>query len=309
MILITGAGGFIGQALRKRLTAAGYKVLALLHDKAFAAAANEISLDLTKPEHYKKLIDFCGDCTAVIHLAGRIAIQLRASRDEAVAPRAGAEQFADVYQTNLVMTARLLELANAADFRHVVFASSQTVYGLCTSSPVAEDAPVAPLEHYAASKAACETTLALWSRGHRRKATVLRFPGVWGEGRHHGLVHSLCMDAIRLGRIVAGADYPLPLDILHLDDVTSAFEVALNRSGENYRVYNIATGEPCSLTRLGRDITALVPGCVMEMCGVPQPDITLDATRAAKELGWRARPRRERLAHFIDYLRQESYRA
>lgn len=309
MIVISGAGGFIGRVLRKRLIAAGYNVLALIHGEAFEPGADEISLDLDNPAHYERLSSRCAGCSTIIHLAGRISIQFAPAADADVRPRASAERFAEVYQGNLVMTARILELAQAADVRHVLFASSQSVYGLPTIVPVTEDAPLAPLEHYAASKVACETALALWARGHQHKATVLRFPGVWAEERRSGLVYSLCRQAIIDGKVRVGADYPVPLDVLHSDDVTSAFEAAIDREGENWRVYNIASEELCSVTRLGREIAELVPGCVLETFGVPQPDIALSAARAAAELGWRALPRRERLPGLVRRMLSEGRHA
>jgi nucleoside-diphosphate-sugar epimerase len=306
MILLSGAGGFIGRTLRKRLVASGHHVLALTHGESFVSGVGEISLDLGDPKHHERLMDSGSRCSTLIHLAGRISIQLAPATDEDVRPRAVAEELASLYQDNLIMTVRLIEFAQKTDIRHVLFASSQTVYGLPKTSLVAEDALLAPLEHYAASKVACETALALWARGCRRRVTVLRFPGVWGEERHSGIVYSLCEQAINSGRVRVGANYPLPLDVLHRDDVISAFEAALNRTGENWRVYNVATGELCSVTRLGSEVTELVPGCVLETFGVPQPDMAMDAARAAAELGWRARPRRERLARFVAQLRQEA---
>ena len=309
MIVVTGATGFVGQAVRKCLNEAGHKVLALMHGESFQSGHGEVSLDLNDPRHYESLGNYCKAADTLIHLAGLIPVTLAPGIDGDHRPRAAAQDFSRVYQSNVVMTARLLEFALSVGIRHVVFASSQAVYGLPSTTVVTEDTPPAPLEHYAASKVACETTLALWARGHGRKVTILRFPGVWGEGRDNGVVRALCRQAIGDGQLRVGAEYPLPFDVIHREDVAAAFEAALGRPGENCRTYNVATGEPCSLTRLAQDVAELVPNCRVETFGVPQPDIALNSTRAAAELGWRARPRRERLAEYIEHLRRQPVHA
>lgn len=309
MIVVTGATGFVGQAVRERLNEAGHDVLALTHGESFQPGHGEVSLDLNDPRHYEPLRNYCEAAGTLIHLAGLIPVALGPGTDGDHRPRAMAQDFSGVYQSNVVMTARLLGFALSVGIRHVVFASSQSVYGLPSATVVTEDTPPAPLEHYAASKVACETTLALWARGHGRKATILRFPGVWGEGRRDGVVHALCRAAIGNGRLRVGAGYPLPFDVVHRADVAAAFVAALDRPGDGCRVYNVATGELCSLTRLAQDVAEIVPGCRVETFGVAQPDIALDAARAATELGWRARPRRERLAEYIGHLRQRDFHA
>ena len=305
MIIVSGAGGLVGTQLCKRLSAKGHRLLALKHGTDFTATPDQIGLDLGNAAHCKQLVEYCRGAQALVHLAGKIAIELAAASDGEPAPRASATRFAEVYTANVVMTAHVLEVAHAVGVPHLLLASSQTVYGLPSSSRITEDSPLAPLEHYAASKVACERAVALWARGHDRMATVLRFPGIWGEARRAGLVYSLCQAALRTGRVRVGADYPLPIDVLHLDDVAAAFEAALKRTGARERVYNVSTGAPCSLLRLGREIAALVPHCEVEIFGVAQPDIAMDAGRAAAELAWYARPRAERLAEFVAQLRRE----
>lgn len=306
MILLSGAGGVVGRSLRERLVAAGHDVLALTHCNVFTSSAGEIGLDLEDAAQCGKLIEYAGNCSALIHLAGRINIELTSTSNMEQPPRASARRFADIYQSNVVMTARMLEVATEAAIPHVIFASSQTVYGLPATTTVVEESPLSPLEYYAASKVACETALALWARGQGRKATVLRFPGIWGESRQTGIVYGLCRQAIEKRRVTVGCEYPLPLDVLHHDDVTQAFEAALTRVEGGWRAYNIATGEVCSLARLANEVAALVPNCVVETFGVVQPDLALDASRAAKELGWRAESRSYRLARFIEHVRSEA---
>lgn len=299
MIVLTGAAGYVGEAVHARLLRAGHRVLALTHDDSFVLTGDTVSLDLNNAEHLERLAGVCRGAQALIHLAGVAPIELAAAIDGKEVPRASARSFVRVYQSNVVMTACILEVALACDVEHLVFASSQTVYGLPQAVVVTEESPLVPLEHYAASKMTCETAITLWARGHGRKATILRFPGVWSEERRSGLIHELGCAAVRDGLLRIGADYPLPLDVIHRDDVVAAFCAAVNRQGNDCRVYNVSTGEPCSLFRLAQDISSLLPACRIETFGMPQPDILLDASRADRELGWRASSRRDRLAKYV----------
>ena len=294
----------MGRSVKRQLVASGRKVLSLSHANEFSVLPDGISLDLNNDRHYEQLSVYSKGCQGLIHLAGRVEINLGASIDANLAPRAIAKSTHETYQYNVVMTARIAEFALTTEIPHLLLASSQTVYGLPATTIVTESAPLVPLEYYAASKIACETLLKLWARGNARKATVLRFPGIWGEERRSGLIHALCKQAIETKAVTIGADYPLPLDVLHCDDVAAAFDAAIDRPGTGFREYNVATGELCSLDCLAADITDLVPGCKIERSGVAQPAIALDSQRAVSELNWRARPRKERLAHYIDSMRQ-----
>lgn len=294
----------MGRSVKRQLVASGRKVLSLSHANEFNVLPDGISLDLTNDRHYEQLADYSKGCEGLIHLAGRVEINLGASVDDNVAPRAIANSAHEIYQYNVVMTARVAEFALTAEIPHILLASSQTVYGLPLTDIVTENAPLVPLEYYAASKIACEAMLNLWARGNARKATVLRFPGIWGPQRRSGLVHTLCKQAVEMKAITIGADYPLPLDVLHCDDVAAAFDAAIDRPGTGFREYNVGTGEFCSLDCLAADIADLVPGCTIRRSGVTQPLIALDVRRATDELNWRARPRKERLANHIELMRQ-----
>jgi len=129
-ILVTGADGFTGKWFSHAAMSAGHDVVALQADltdeKAVAA-----EVQAAQPN-------------AVVHLA---AISFVGHADNTA-----------FYSVNVVGTTHLLSAVASLDTPpgKVLVASSANIYGNCESSPIYEDQPPAPVNHYAASKLAME---------------------------------------------------------------------------------------------------------------------------------------------------------
>jgi nucleoside-diphosphate-sugar epimerase len=154
------------------------------------------------------------------------------------------------------------------------------------------------------SKVCCENILRLAS-SRRLSVTTLRFPGVYSEKRKNGAVYRLCRSALDSGCVRAESDFPLPFDVIHLDDVLDAFSRAISSPPEGYSVFNIATGEPNNLNLLAGKIAGLVPGCRVVQTACPQPVICLDSTKAKRMLGWEAVPSTTRLQQVLDAMQHD----
>jgi GDP-6-deoxy-D-talose 4-dehydrogenase len=129
-ILLTGSAGFTGHHFKASAQAAGHQVLPLQADLTDKAAV-DAEVQQAKPD-------------AVVHLA---AISFVGHADDS-----------DFYRVNVVGTMNLL--AALAELPRVpakvLLASSANIYGNCDASPITEDQPPAPVNHYAASKLAME---------------------------------------------------------------------------------------------------------------------------------------------------------
>ncbi|MBN1411332.1 MAG: NAD(P)-dependent oxidoreductase [Spirochaetales bacterium] len=112
-VLLTGADGFIGSAMRKHLISKGHSVTGIVFFKP--DGGNDIRLDITQPEEFKKLSGKTFD--AVVHAAGII------------------DQNADkrlIYAVNANGTRNLIEWVKGIRINHFIFFSSVSVYGLKT---------------------------------------------------------------------------------------------------------------------------------------------------------------------------------
>ena len=302
-VLVTGAAGFVGSRLVSRLAGDGCSVTSLTRTAHPHISADGVGADLAKAGHLDAVADAGLRFYTVVHLAGRVEIALVPGADAAAPPRPGAvADLARLYEDNVVATARLVSFCERTGVRHLVFASSQAVYGMPEPDQAfVESSPCRPLEHYAASKLACEQLLEVAAR-RGLGVTVLRFPGVYSETRAQGVVRRFCEAAVTSGAIVSSSVFPLPLDVLHVDDLVDAFSRAVAAPAVNFRRFNIATGSPCSLPLLAEEVAALVPGCRVHHEGVPQPIVRMDATKAQRELGWLPVAQRQRLRQVIDAI-------
>ncbi|MCU1486332.1 MAG: hypothetical protein JWN67_3078 [Actinomycetia bacterium] len=210
-VVLTGAAGSLGRRVAERLAAAGdvARILAidLVEPRAIGARTTFAAADLATSD-LKPLLE---GTDTVVHLAFAAGPELD---DDGTA------------RANMEGTRRLLEAAGSVGVRHVVLVSSATVYGAWPANPVplTEEAAVRPNPGagYPVQKAEIERLGAEWAAGHPgATVTVLRPAVAVAEGERSWLARSLGLTA----GIRAGSDDP-PLQLLHLDDLADAVELA-----------------------------------------------------------------------------------
>jgi nucleoside-diphosphate-sugar epimerase len=164
-ILVTGGSGFVGERLIAVLLEMGHDVS---------------SLDVAPSEKYPHLTrigDICsaGACEAATAGVNVICHLAALYRDD-VRPR---ERY---YEVNVEGTRRLIEAADRNGVRHIVFASSFSVYGLDDAGK-SEEGALSPVNDYGKSKLQAEVLLAeWWKAAPGRTLHVLRPSVIFGEG-------------------------------------------------------------------------------------------------------------------------------
>lgn len=193
--LVSGAGGFVGQALAAALHAAGCDLV--LADRAAGAAPGRwIAGDLSDPGHLAALAATRPDL--VFHLAS-----LPGARAETDAAAGWAANL-------LAPQALFAALAAQGHVPRVVFASSIAVLGTIGPGPVDEDTPPAPRLSYGAHKWMAEILLADLSRRGELDGISLRLPGIVARPPSESGHGSAFMSQI-FHHAAAGTAYDLPV--------------------------------------------------------------------------------------------------
>ena len=284
--MVTGAAGFIGFHVARRLLAEGRDVVGLdnlnaYYDPALKRARlsvlqensrfNFVQTDLADRAAISSLFAQHRFAT-VVHLAAQAGVRYSIDNPHAYVD-ANLEGFANV-----------LEGCRHHQCRHLVYASSSSVYGANAKVPFSvDDKTDAPVSFYAATKKANE--LMAYSYGHlyRFQVTGLRFFTVYGPWGRPDMAIYLFTKAIIEGRpIKLFNDGRMRRDFTHIDDVT---RIVLRLIGYNptgagdnsapVRIYNIGNQHPEDLMHVvGLLEKELGRPAVKEMLPMQPGDVT-----------------------------------
>jgi UDP-glucuronate 4-epimerase len=268
-ILVTGAAGFIGFHLSRRLLADGHQVAGVdgmtpYYDPALKRAR----LDQLRP-----LGGFSFDEALLEDMPAMQAATERAAPEVIVhlAAQAGVRYSLDnpraYVDANLVGGFNVLELARTAGVKHLLYASTSSIYGAPEKQPFEErDRSDHPRTLYAASKKAGELMSHSYAHLWNIPTTAFRFFTVYGPWGRPDMSPWLFADAIAAGRPIDVHNRgEIWRDFTYVDDLVEAIVRLVGRppvKGEPvgaadslspdapWRVVNIGRGEPVKLTAL-----------------------------------------------------------
>jgi UDP-glucuronate 4-epimerase len=270
MILLTGAAGFIGMHVARRLLECGCPVLGVdsmspcdgadhaLKDHRLASLASQAGfrfarLDLSDAAAVEALFRM-GPFDSVIHLAAQTGVRL------------SAEQPYTCIMSNVVGFANVIENSRRHGVGHFVYASSSSTYGANRRLPFSEHHPADhPLSLYAATKRSNELLAHSYSHLYALPTTGLRFFTVYGPWGRPDMAPMLFAHAIVQGRPIDVFNSGKMLrDFTYIDDVAEAIVRLVARparpdpdfdaarpdpasSHAPYRVYNVGNQQPIEL--------------------------------------------------------------
>lgn len=256
-ILITGANGFVGQMLCRKLQQAGHHVVALVSPESpeSACAAESLHCDIRDASGLERAVSR-SNLTHVVHLAA--ITHVPASFDDPLM----------TWQTNVMGSMNLLQaLQRQSPQAFVLFVSSSEVYGEAFKQGIAldENSVCRPMNPYAASKLAAETAFHENFRRGQRGIVVRPFNHI-GAGQSADFATASFARQIAL--IEAGRQAPqlkvgnlqAERDFLDVSDVCDAY-IALLKMADTQQTYarclNICRGEPIRIEAILNQLTAL----------------------------------------------------
>jgi UDP-glucuronate 4-epimerase len=267
-VLVTGAAGFIGMHVCAALLARGDAVLGLDNLNAYYEVALKrarlarltgtpgfrfLEADVTDGPALEAAFAACRP-DAVVHLAAQAGV--RFSIDN---PRAYLD-------ANVIGFLNVLEQCRGSCVRHLVYASSSSVYGGNGKLPFAEtDGVDHPVSMYAATKKMNELMAHTFSHLHGLPTTGLRFFTVYGPWGRPDMAPILFARAILAGDAIRVFNHgQMSRDFTYIDDIVAGVLAALDRppapdeafdrvhglpsqSWAPYRVFNIGNHAPVAL--------------------------------------------------------------
>lgn len=321
MILVTGAAGFIGHHVCRRLLADGEQVVGLdnindyytprlKHDRLVKLHGlpgwRFVHGDLTDARGMAELVhDTAAEC--VINLAAQAGVRWSLERPQAYV------------DANLVGFANVLEACRHAGTPHLVYASSSSVYGANTKTPFSEIDPVdCPVSLYAATKKANELMAHSYSHLFGLPCTGLRFFTVYGPWGRPDMAYWKFTESILAGTpIEVYGDGLLRRDFTYVDDVVEAIVRMVRRppaaaatagTVAPWRIYNIGNHTPVTVAFLLETLERLCGRRAVRLMR-PRPPGDVEATFAdvtalARDFGFAPRTSLEDgLGRFVDWYR------
>ena len=249
-VLVTGAAGFIGMHSAERLLERGDEVIGA--DNLSPYYAVQLKQDRLRRLEGRRGFRFervdLSDATALEPLIAATQPELVLHLAAQPGVRASLERPATTVQANLVAFANLLECCRRHPPRHLVYASSSSVYGANAKLPWSESDNVDhPVSLYAATKKANELMAHVYSHVYGLAATGLRYFTVYGPWGRPDMSPMLFARAITQGESIHVFNHgDMQRDFTYVDDIVAGTLRVLDRPAP-YAIYNIGNHQPVPL--------------------------------------------------------------
>ena len=273
-VLVTGAAGFIGFHVSKRLLADGHEVIGLdnvndyysqqlKYDRLSELGIAQINAEKwnvltqsTSADRFSFIRLGLEDREALNELFAEAKFEVVCNLAAQAGVRYSIENPTAYVDSNVVGFLNILENCRHQGVRHLVYASSSSVYGKNTKIPFeTSDTVDHPISLYAATKKSNELMAHTYSHLYGFATTGLRFFTVYGPWGRPDMALFLFSDAIVKGRPIKVFNQGnMERDFTYIDDITEGVvrvmqseTEARKKAGELYKLYNIGNNKSVKL--------------------------------------------------------------
>ena len=249
-ILVTGAAGFIGSHLSKKLIKDGNQVLGIDNFNTYYDVDLKYSR-LNKFVNHRnficKNIDLCdksqleeifknNNFDTVVNLAAQAGVRYSITNPQSY------------LDSNLIGFMNILEAVRNYEIPHLIYASSSSVYGNSDNIPYSESQNInKPISLYAATKISNEVMASSYSHLYDFSTTGLRFFTVYGPwGRPDMAYYLFTKNILENKPINVFAEGLLKRDFTYIDDIIDGMTLILNKTIDKKRseIFNIGNNKP-----------------------------------------------------------------
>lgn len=291
-VLITGGAGFIGSHLCEKYVSKDYTVVcldnflngslgnvrALLNNKKFKLVNGEVR-DFNLLD---KIIS--SDIDAIIHLAAQIHVDR-----SIIEPR-------ETYETNVLGTLNVLELARRYDVEKVIYASTSEVYGSAQYVPMDEKHPLDPMHPYGASKLAADRMCHAYIQTYGASICIVRLFNTFGPRQkdtgYGGAISIFAKRVLNNQPPIIYGDGKQSRDYLYVEDAVKAYELVLESKKDLRRPINFGTGKDITILDVANKVIRLFGkgNKIKPIHVAPRPGevrkLVADNKKAKELLGW-----------------------
>ena len=280
-VLVTGAAGFIGFHLIKALLEANLSDEALLivgidnindyYDVGLKQDRLNILNELSTPENFTFIKLDLADRDAIAELFSTYQFDTVINLGAQAGVRYSIENPHAYVDSNVVGFVNILEGCRHHDIKHLIYASSSSVYGMNIKQPfTTADCVDFPISLYAATKKSNELMAHSYSHLYNIPTTGLRFFTVYGPyGRPDMAYFSFTKKILAGEPIDVFNNGDMQRDFTYIDDIVSGIigimkktpakqHSAITTASAPYKIYNIGNNQPVTLRRF---ITAIEDAC------------------------------------------------
>ncbi len=269
-VIIFGASGFIGKHLVSHLSDKGFQV----------TPYSSKTCNLLDAAQTASALEKCDDNTAIIVCSG---IGRTEAKDEATS------------QKNVTMIENIISALEDKTIASFIFLSSVCIYGLPVKKlPIDESTPENPCDHYGASKLKAEKLLSQ-NLSAKTSVTLLRLPGVFGEGDNFNSAIGKLTKAYLKGEVKISGDGQTERDLIEVNNISYAIEQLLKKPYNG--VLNLASGQ----SRTIESIVDLIGGCLEKPAKIT---LTLEDSERNHDLIFSTELLNEKLNVVFDFDRE-----
>ena len=313
-VLVTGAAGFIGFHLTRRLLDRGDSVVGIdnLNDYYPVALKRARLAEIGDNPRFRFEQMDIADRKALPELFAAEKFDAAVNLAAQAGVRYSIENPWAYVDSNLVGFVNVLECCRHYPVRHLVYASSSSVYGGNEKTPFSEEDKVdSPVSLYAATKKSNELMASCYCKLYGIRATGLRFFTVYGPWGRPDMSPMLFASAISAGRpIKVFNNGDMMRDFTYIDDIVEGVVRVLDKAPEMHEVYNIGCSNPVRLMDFISEIENAV-GHPAEKIMLPmQPgdvyQTYADTSKLERDFGYRPGVTlHEGIARFIEWYKSD----